>query len=165
MKKMLGKLFAVFEIIALIFVISMTVIFIYGIRPTVILSGSMEPELMTGCVAFVNQRVEYEEIDVGDVIQFQTETGVSCIHRTINITETGIETKGDNNDNSDGITTIAQNFQGKVIFNIPKVGKFVEAVKTPAGIGVIVVIFVAFTLLSYALDNKGEKHEWEKKNN
>ena len=105
------------------------------------------------------------EIAVGDVIQFQTETGVSCIHRTINITETGIETKGDNNDNSDGITTIAQNFQGKVIFNIPKVGKFVEAVKTPAGIGVIVVIFVAFTLLSYALDNKGEKHEWEKKNN
>ena len=109
---------------------------------------------MTGCLAFVNQRVNYEDVVIGDVIQFQTGTGVSCIHRVINITETGIETKGDNNETSDGITTIEQNFQGKVIFDIPKVGRLVEAIKTPVGIGVIVAIFVVFTLLCNVLDDE-----------
>ena len=142
MEKMIEKLLTAIEMIALIFIISMAAIFIYGVRPTVILSGSMEPELMTGCMAFVNQRVDYEDLVIGDIIQFQTETGVSCIHRVINITEAGIETKGDNNEHSDGITTIEQNFQGKVVFNIPKV----------------VAIFVVFALLCNALDiNKGRK--------
>lgn len=154
MKKVMGKLLNVLEMIALIFVILMAAIFISGVRPTVILSGSMEPELMTGCVAFVNQRIDYKDVAVGDIIQFQTETGVSCIHRVINITEAGIETKGDNNENSDGITTIEQNFQGKVIFNIPKIGKVVESVKTPAGIGLIVAIFVVYTLLCKALEDE-----------
>ena len=154
LKKVIGKLLNVLEMAALVFVISMTALFIYGIRPAVILSGSMEPELMTGCLAFVNQKVDYEDIVIGDVIQFQTETGVSCIHRVINITEAGMETMGDNNDNSDGITTIKQNFQGKVIFDIPKAGKIVEAVKTPAGMGMIVAIFIVFILLCNVLDDK-----------
>lgn len=154
MQKVIGKLLEALEMIALLFVILMAAIFICGIHPIVILSGSMEPELMTGCVAFVNQRVDYEDVVIGDIIQFQTETGVSCIHRVINITDAGIETKGDNNENSDGITTIAQNFQGKVIFDIPKVGKVVELIKTPAGIGMIVAIFVVFTLLCNVLDDR-----------
>ena len=154
MKQVIGKILDALEMIALIFVILIAAIFIYGIRPTVILSGSMEPELMTGCLAFVNQRADYEDIVIGDIIQFQTETGVSCIHRVIDITDAGIETKGDNNENSDGITTIEQNFQGEIIFDIPKVGRLVESVKTPTGIGFIVAVFVVFTLLCNALDDR-----------
>lgn len=151
MKSTIRMLLKGIEILALIFVFLVAATYIYGIKPTIILSGSMEPKLMTGCIAFVNQRVEYEDIAIGDIIEYKTETGVSCIHRAIKITEEGIETKGDNNDHSDGITTIAENFKGKVVFSVPKLGYSIMKLKTPKGIICIVAFIAGLALLSYAV--------------
>lgn len=59
--------------------------YLFGYRPTAVLTGSMEPVYHVGSVIFV-QEVEPEEIKVGDVITFST-AGMSypTTHRVVSI--------------------------------------------------------------------------------
>lgn len=83
-----------------------------GIKPYITMSGSMEPNVKTGSICFVNTNADYDDILVGDVIAFETPTGGMVTHRVISITEEGMETQGDANDVSDGISTTRENFAG-----------------------------------------------------
>ena len=103
---------------------------VLGIRSYIVLSGSMEPAIPTGSVCFVNTCVNYEDVKEGDVIAFFHGGGM-VTHRVLQVTEQGLETKGDANGRSDGITTGPDNFHGKTIFHIPYVGYMVEFCKLP----------------------------------
>ena len=101
-----------------------------GVRPYVVLSGSMEPQIHTGSICIINTRASYEDVEAGDVIAYETVSGMMVTHRAVRVTKTGIETKGDANDVSDGITTTKDNFKGKTIFTIPCVGYLIWGIKT-----------------------------------
>ena len=81
------------------------ILLLAGIRPYVVLSGSMEPVIRTGSLCFVYRRADYEDICTGDIIAFHVQGGNLVTHRVIAVTEEGLETKGDANELSDGITT------------------------------------------------------------
>lgn len=96
-----------------------------GYEPRIVMSGSMEPTIKTGSICWINKNAAYEDIKEGDIIAFGIESDgetVLVTHRAINITEEGIETKGDNNDDSDGVTTTKDNFVGQNILAIPYIG-------------------------------------------
>ena len=76
-------------------------LFIFGIRPYVVLSGSMEPEIKTGSVVFVNQNVKFSELEKGDIITYKT-GDVMVTHRVHEKNGDKIITKGDANDSLDG---------------------------------------------------------------
>lgn len=88
--------------------------FPFGYRPVVILSGSMEEELMTGSVAIVRKTKDVEE---NDIIFFFSENGTPVIHRYIATAEDGsFITKGDANPREDLETVSLEQVQGKVVY-------------------------------------------------
>ena len=104
--------------------------YLWGTRFYVVMSGSMEPAIATGSICIVNTNAVYEEVREQEVIAFWQE-GNLVAHRVISVTEEGLETKGDANGMSDGITTTQDNFHGVVVRTVPRVGYAVHLFQQP----------------------------------
>lgn len=157
--KVLKKIIDVIMTIILLVGSALVLLYILGIKPYVVLSGSMEPTISTGSVCFVNEKVKYENMKVGDIVAFKIPTGASVTHRIINITEKGFETKGDANDNSDGVSTTKQNFLGKNLFSIKKIGFMVEFIQTTKGRIILITIIVFFLTAGLLLGDSKKVEE------
>ena len=106
--------------IALILFICISAFFIITSKEIVI-SGSMEPEIKTGSIAFISKNIDYENIKEGDIISYDLGK-TKVLHRVIDKNKEGLITKGDNNDVVDfGIVTRSQ-INGKYLFSIPLLG-------------------------------------------
>lgn len=135
------------------------ILYICGIVPYVVLSGSMEPTIKTGSLCFINKHTKIEDIKEKDIIAFKLKDGTLVTHRAIEITDSGIVTKGDNNEEADSNKVKKGNFVGKDLFWIPKVGYAVKAFQSTKGkiivITVIILLFVSGFL--FGEDKKKEK--------
>lgn len=132
------------------------ILFALGIKPYITMSGSMEPEIHTGSVCFVDTKATYTEIQVGEVIAFEASTGGLVTHRVIAITNEGMETKGDSNDVTDGVSTTPANFRGKTLFSIPYVGYVIKALQKPLYIAIGCIVLLGIFLF-YVVDAYYEK--------
>ena len=134
------------------------VLYIFGIVPYVVLSGSMEPTIETGSLCFINKHAKYENIKIKDIIAYKMNDGTLVTHRVKGISNEGLTTKGDNNKEVDGTIITKNNFVGKNIFWIPKLGFLVVAFQSTSGkiilISIIVLLFVSGMLFG---DDKNEK--------
>lgn len=171
MEKFLNILKAILNVILTIIIIVGIIfigLYIIGIEPSVVQSGSMEPQIETGSVCFINKLTKFEDIKENDVIAFKLPTGVGVTHRVIKITNEGFTTKGDNNETEDLIKTTKENYIGKNIFSIPKVGYAVKQVQTTRGkiiLGtIILVVFLAGVLIGEPSKKKKQKEENLKQN-
>lgn len=133
--------------------------YMMGYKPYVVLSGSMEPVISTGSVAWINENVAYDDINKGDIIAFKNQD-VQVIHRAISITEDGIETKGDNNDVSDGISTTKANYTGRYMTHVPKAGYILYSKKNRI---FLIIGFVFLYMLSLFLDLFANEKSTDKK--
>lgn len=138
---------------ASILVIFFVILFmIFNIRPAVVISGSMEPEIMTGSMAFVDYDIT--EPQVGDIIEYEYKD-IKVIHRVASVEEDGYVTKGDNNKAEDiGIVADSQ-INGKYIFSIPYAGYVLMFFRTAKGITITVTAVVIFLLVGVLLKGKG----------
>ncbi len=97
-------------------------------RAAVVLSGSMEPALPRGALAFT-RAITPEEVKVGDIIAFSPaeDPEVTTSHRVIKIRTTdgelSFQTKGDANEDIDPWPVPADYVRGKVVFHIPRLGR------------------------------------------
>lgn len=144
MKKVLNVVFYLIVVAMLGVIIAR----FFGIESRIVLSGSMEPTIHTGSVCFVNTNAKYEDVVVGDVVAFSSPAG-DVTHRVINITEVGMETKGDANEASDGISVTKGNFRGETLFSVPYAGYVIHYVRRPVVLSIIAVVFVAFFIIDY----------------
>lgn len=140
------------------------IMFACGIRLYVTMSGSMEPNIHTGSICFVNTKAEYSEIEEGDIIAFRTSLGDLVTHRAISITEEGMETKGDANENSDGISTTAENFHGETLFSVPLVGFVVVALQSPRNVLIVLVIAITILIIGHISDVEEAEQKAKKEN-
>ena len=101
----------------------------FGIQRYLVVSGSMEPNLYAGDIVFVNTNIDFEDVEIGDVIIFKHK-GMNIIHRvieTMTINEkTYFKTKGDANKFDDGFVVSTENFSGKTLFHIDAIGYLVD---------------------------------------
>ena len=101
----------------------------FGIQRYLVVSGSMEPNLYAGDIVFVNTNIDFEDVEIGDVIIFK-HRGMNIIHRVIETTtineKTYFKTKGDANKFDDGFVVSTENFSGKALFHIDKIGYAVD---------------------------------------
>ena len=108
--------------ICLVFVFFSTGFF--GVQPTVIYSGSMQPAIGVGDVVLIKE-VPTDEIQTGDIIQFQRDN-VTIINRVKEIYDdedsTLYITQGDDNDDPDLEPVFSTQINGKSVFTLPKVG-------------------------------------------
>ena len=99
-----------------------------------VMSGSMEPEIKTGSVIFVEQ-VNPKDLKKGDIITFSVNKSVSPVtHRIVKISKDGkITTKGDANSTNDVDAVSLSSVKGGEIFTLPYLGYISEWTKTPLG--------------------------------
>lgn len=129
--KILGKIFS-FSIIALSVYMLLGVaiqkdeFYVFGYRPVLVLSGSMEPYMETNSVAIVKKTKDIQE---GDVVMFRIDEDTRVCHRAVDIDAKGnITTKGDNNEVADFDKVTKNMVEGKVVarmnFLSGLIGKF-----------------------------------------
>jgi signal peptidase len=106
---------------------------LFPFHPSLIASGSMRPSLDVGDIGIIAE-VPADTIEIGDIIKYRSEGGISIIHRVIDIqvTETTRHfiTKGDANDSPDTEPVIPENVEGRLVFTIPKVGWISTVIKS-----------------------------------
>jgi signal peptidase I len=111
---------------------------VLGWQGAVVLSGSMEPALMTGGLAYIDPvgpGNEVEEIRVGEIITFSTISDSSnrVSHRVVEVIEDerGLRfvTKGDANESVDTDEVTADRVVGTVPFHMPYVGYLTQKLR------------------------------------
>ena len=144
-------------LLTLVIIIGLIFVFLYAIKiePYVVLSGSMEPTIETGSLCFINKNTKIEDVKENDIIAFKLSDGTLVTHRAIEIKDTGIVTKGDNNNGADSNEVKKDNFVGKNLFWIPKVGYVVKAFQTTSGKIIIITSIVLLFAVGFLFgDNK-----------
>lgn len=129
------------------------ILFLCGIRPFVVVSGSMEPNISVGSVCFVNQNIPMSEIRQGDIISFSS--GNSTVtHRVAEVHKDRLITKGDANNTKDGTEVTADNYNGKIIFWVPQVGYTVNFFRTIPGQITAISVFLILVMIQLIPDKE-----------
>ncbi len=131
-------------------------LYIFGYTPYVVLSGSMEPTIKTGSLCFINRHAPYKDIKKKDIIAFRLDDKTLVTHRVVKITKEGLTTKGDNNKKKDEKIITADNYVGKNVFWIPKLGYIVKAFQTTKG-KIIAVTCIILLLVAGILFGEEKK--------
>ena len=101
----------------------------FGIQRYLVVSGSMEPKLYAGDIVFVNTNIDFEDVEIGDVIIFK-HRDMNIVHRVIEATtidgQKYLKTKGDANKVDDGFVATEENYCGTALFHIDKIGYAVD---------------------------------------
>ena len=119
-------------------------IFFFHIKPVVVVSGSMEPEIPVGSLVFIDQRDQ--SVDPGDVLAYRIGDTMDTIivHRFVDQNNDGTYiTKGDSNDTADPASVTKQQIVGKEIFCVPKAGK-VRFICSKAGLLIIGAVAIGY---------------------
>ena len=109
---------------------------VFGFSAAVVVTGSMSPAIEPGDLVVCRRSADYA---VGDVITFRS--GASLVtHRIVGDTSDGFTTQGDANNVADADPVPRGAIVGKVVFTVPKLGIFIEKLRTPLGMTVLVLI-------------------------
>ena len=122
---------------------------LFAVRPVVITSGSMEPEIGTGALV-LTRPVAADAVRVGDVVTVPTTTGTRVTHRVVSAEPRGeavlLRLKGDANSAPDA-ETYAVTDAHRVVAELPWLGYLLSALRSPFGIfvlGGLAALLVAF---------------------
>lgn len=132
---------------------------IAGYELLTVLSGSMEPGIMTGSVIAVKPVVKKENMQVGDVITYQSldNAEVLITHRIIEVQNhsgnVSYLTKGDNNDAPDAspipASHVVAHYQNIMI---PYIGYILSFSKTTWGIILMMIVPGAILVISQMIN-------------
>lgn len=140
MRKVIGVFQTVSILIGFMVVVLFLIPAIFGIKPFIVLSGSMEDEIKTGSVAYVNTHVDVQNIKAGDIIAFGVGSR-QVTHRVVAVNDDDtFTTKGDANDVEDLAPVKFEDYKGKTVFSIPYLGKFIGKCQTKVGYFIIFAI-------------------------
>ena len=142
---------------------------IFGYKPFIVLSGSMETELYRGDLAIV-KKTDANKLKVNDIIAFSDEDNYVVTHRIIDIKNDNGEiefvTKGDNNNTEDNGTVKVDSVEGKYISKISGFGNVILVMQKPITLIVTLFIIILIGLLWISANNnklsKEEKQELER---
>ena len=145
----------------IIFIAGMAIVVLYGmgIKPSIVISGSMRPKLPIGSLCFIDTRYPIDNVKINDVIVY-TVNNQKVIHRVVKIVDKEIRTKGDANSYVDGTIVTSKNYYGKCLFSIDNMGFVTIKLQSTTGktifVTTIIVIFILQDLINYAV--KKEKN-------
>lgn len=140
-----------------------------GYMPLIVLTGSMETEIMEGDL-IICHTVDASDVAVGDVIAFfdPDGNGTSVLtHRVVRITEESgklsFSTKGDANNSEDRLPVSEDKLIGEYRFRIPGAGNVAMFMQTAPGLIVCVVLplilLVGYDIIRRRLYEKGKKED------
>lgn len=146
MKNIIFKVFYILIIIYLIIFIPV----LWGKKPLVIISGSMEPILKVGGILYY-EKINLDDFKKDDILVYRLNEHIVS-HRIVNINEYGFETKGDNNNSNDSYIVDKNNVIGRGNnWSIPYIGYYADFIYNHKYLLILLII------LSYFNSRKDKK--------
>ena len=121
---------------------------IFGKSCLIVVTGSMEPNILQGEIILIDERDNYKK---GDIVTYVDEDDFLITHRIVEVNETTFTTKGDANNINDNSYSIDR-IQGKVIFHSVFLGKFILYWLRP-----ICIIYVSSMIIIEIISNERRK--------
>lgn len=175
-KRTIGK--SEIKLFTYVAIVSILILFItgfFGIKISVVVSGSMRPTINVGDLIVVSSlNMHTSDIHVNDIIQVMGPQ-YPYVHRVVDIREiNGVKyyvTKGDNNTDVDPVMATEKNLMGKVIAIVPYLGlltmhfwvftgALINYLTTPTGFASFIVFS---SIVTYIVLSKSVKHNTRKK--
>ncbi|MBC8571218.1 signal peptidase I [Zongyangia hominis] len=136
---------------------------IFGIKPVIVLSGSMAPEFDTNSLIFVKQ-TDTAALKAGDIICYLSD-GAAITHRIEEVVtqdgQTRYITKGDANNTSDRLAVSPQQVEGVYIGHIAGLGGFAMFMQSTTGMILFIVLpillYLAWDIFRRTQESKREK--------
>ena len=140
---------------------------IFGYKPFIVLSGSMESDIHKGDL-IITKSVKKENLKVEDIIAFRNFAGTITTHRIIDIVEKdgkrSFITKGDNNSTQDRNLVSEDAVEGIYVGRIPGLGSMMDKLAQPTTIIILIlgitIIFVVGFMISTKKQSELEKKEY-----
>ena len=130
---------------------------IFGYKPFIVLSGSMETKIYVGDLVIVKE-VDPSTLEVNDIIAFRDSENFVTTHRIINVVNTNngrcFETKGDNNNVKDNDIVCPESVEGKYDSKIPKIGNAILFIQQPLGFAVMMMSIFIICIFIYMISNR-----------
>lgn len=127
--------------------------FLFGHRPILVLTGSMEPYMLTNGICLTKEVTSIDQLEVGDVITYHTDNAegkkIRITHRIIGLDNGQIFTKGDNNPVDDGFALSIDNVESEVVAVFNGTAWLVQKWQTTAGKVMIISFAAGIILLCY----------------
>lgn len=142
---------------------------VFGYKPFIVLSGSMEGKIHRGDL-ILTKTIDPKTLKVNDIIAFRDAENTVTTHRIIDVVEsngkTQFITKGDNNSTQDRKLVNLEDVEGIYITSIPGFGNIMNSLSDPMTILslslMITVIFVIGFMISVRKEKKEEREEFLK---
>ncbi|MBR2086693.1 MAG: signal peptidase I [Oscillospiraceae bacterium] len=143
---MFNVLYQIVSTAVIVIGVILGIMYLCGIRLYHVKSGSMGELLPVGCVCFVSTYSSFDNIEVNDVISFCVSDDMLVTHRAIAVTEEGITTKGDENNNPDPDPVTKENYIGKTVFAVPYAGRMLGFFHSLSGKIVLATVSIVLLL-------------------
>jgi len=125
---------------------------IFGYKPMIVLSGSMESKIRKGDL-IITKNIDPAKLEEKDVIAFRTADNTVTTHRIIEIKKIDgklfFVTKGDNNNVNDKDMVSEDDIEGIYQFRIPKLGNLLMFIQNPLGFAVIMLSLLIIGILAF----------------
>lgn len=133
---------------------------VFGYKPFIVLSGSMETEIHKGDM-IITKIVDPKTLGIDDVIAFKDGDNTVTTHRIIDIVEKEGEvffiTKGDNNNAQDQNLVEYKDVEGIYVARIPGVGSIMNSLSKPTTIIIIAFGITIIFVISFAISSKKQR--------
>lgn len=131
---------------------------IFGFKAYIVTTESMEPNIKLGDIIIIKQTKE-EMLEVGDVITFKRNNGVTVTHRIMDIVQERDQdkeyvTKGDNNNLEDVETIKYEQIEGSKVLKIPYFGRIIILLQDEVYLIFIIIIILLICLHLQKLKEK-----------
>jgi signal peptidase len=136
--------------------------YIFGLKPYIITSGSMAPELEVNSLVLIAE-TNYDEVQVGDIISYRSGSyDLPICHRVIDKTDDGLITQGDNVSIPDGEAVTADMVRGKLIWHTNLLAGYITFVQERGVlVGVILPLLVVLAIVAaiYLMPRRHKSNE------
>lgn len=159
--KVSGIILSIFITLFIVLGIALVLPRVFGLKPFIVVSGSMEPVIPTGSIVYINTRDT--AVTAGDIVAFYETEDIVVTHRIVGYEEDGFTTKGDANDSEDQNTVYQDAIIGTYVFNIPGAGYLVSSMSSktiifagqeiPAFIPYVIVIMLGLCIINLSLES------------
>lgn len=133
---------------------------VFGYKPFMVLSGSMESDIHKGDL-IITKEIDPTKLKVEDIIAFKDAAETITTHRIIDIVvndgQTYFITKGDNNSTQDLNLVALDDVEGIYIGRIPGIGSMMDSLAKPTTIMILVVGITAIFVIGFMISTKKER--------
>lgn len=138
---------------------------VFGYKPFMVLSGSMESDIHKGDL-IITKETDPTKLKVNDIIAFKDAAGTITTHRIIDIVvndgENYFITKGDNNSTQDLNLVALEDVEGIYVGRIPGIGSMMDSLSKPTTIMILVFGITIIFGIGFMISTKKQR-ELERK--